>query len=610
MLDRLKNFRNKIKTSRQNKSRTGGKNPQDVKERIQQQQQKIKALKQVSRPPLSFPVTSLVIQRSGTRLFKAASASLQGFPQDNDSQITFQPRLGGRHDSLFSVLDGHNGATASTSLKGLIESKFAGLKMTNENITKAFLWFDQQYNGKTMFRDGTTCCMIYAQPWNALTDERVVNLERFLQAYEPGVEQLLRDDNSPIDQAPQNKNRIRVIDPQAGFPDDFVLKLLSVNIGNSKAMLIRPNGNWIAITEDHTCNNRKERNRILKAGGVIVEGKINGRHPVTRSIGDKMFKKLEGVPLLDQMVVPLPDFEEHIMLPGDLLLLSCNGLFQGKNMDFSTVAGLVADSVKARGKDFDPAGVLRDLFEVSIEQGSRDNHSAVLLHFSNGLQFVQAPLLETELVPGPLPKMHGIDKEAATAPRFRYVKSYVADLMRNGYTLDDVYDYHKAHKDLNLLDNETMLRPIIFKGDIAKQIEAEEEQKLEQMIDDEYVTHDSKFQYEEPNGDDDNNNNETNFSNDNPRDTLANKQAEMAERALRASAQNNKQKQEPWMADLEYKFQPDPGSRDNKLQRQEYDLTFKMFQKDAPSLTEYPPQAPKTRSFFQQLRDSFGGTKH
>eukprot|EP00461_Guttulinopsis_vulgaris_P010357 UN10432 len=54
------------------------------------------------------------------------------------------------------------------------------------------------------------------------------------------------------------------------------------------------------------------------------------------------------------------------------------------------------------------------------------------------------------MIPGPLPKMTGIDKESATAPRFRYVKSYVGDLMRNGYTLDDVHEYHQAHKDFEI----------------------------------------------------------------------------------------------------------------------------------------------------------------
>jgi serine/threonine protein phosphatase PrpC len=597
MFDRIKNLKAKIQTSRQTKA-----DPQQYKKHVQEKQKKAQSLKQQERPALSFPVTNLFIQRSGTRLFKAASVSLQGFPQEQDSQSTFQPRLGGRHDFLFSVLDGHNGATASTSLKGLIESKFAGLKMTNENIMKAFLWFDQQYNSKTMFRDGTTCSMVYGQPWNALTDERVVNLERFLEAYEPGVEQLLRDELDPNASAELKKDRIRVIDPDAGFPDDFVLRLLSVNIGNSKAMLIRPNGNWIAITEDHTCNNRKERNRILKAGGVIVEGKINGRHPVTRSIGDKLFKKLEGVPLLDQMIVPLPDFEEHIMLPGDLLLISCNGLFQGKNMDFSTVAALVADSVKAQGKDFDPAGVLRDLFEVSLEQGSRDNHTATLLHFSNGLKFVQPPLVENELVPGPLPKMQGIDKESSSAPRFRYVKAYVADLMRNGYTLDDVHDYHKAHRDLEFSVDQYAIRPIIFKGDIGKQIQEEEQQNADKYNDDEeYMTHDSKFQYEQAD-----NSNAPSHQGPDPRQTLSNNlQSDSAEQAIRS---HNNKTNEPWMEDLRYSFQPDPGSKDNKLQRSTYDI-------DIPnpfsrSQTPDAQQSTQTRSFFQQLQDSFIGRRH
>jgi hypothetical protein len=273
-------------------------------------------------------------------------------------------------------------------------------------------------------------------------------------------------------------------------------------------------------------------------------------------------------------------------------------------MDFSTIAGLVADSVRSRGREFDPAGVLRDIFEVSIEQGSRDNHSAILMQFANGLNFITPPVLDSELIPGPLPKMEGIDKEASSSPRFRYVKSYVADLMRSGYTLDDVYDYHKARRDLEQLHDQETIRPIIFKGDLAKQIQDEEEKKIAQGTMDDYVDNDSKFQY------DDSSDGESD-----PRRTLAQKQQQEAEDLLRSQNQFSMPLEEAAVKANEYKFIQDPNSKDNKVQRAQYDLfpaakDFEFFKHKAPTLTEYPPESPQTRSFFQQLRDSVVGRRH
>lgn len=59
---------------------------------------------------------------------------------------------------------------------------------------------------------------------------------------------------------------------------------------------------------------------------------------------------------------------------------------------------------------------------------------------------------------------------------------------------------------------------------------------------------------------------------------------------------------------MQYKFQPDPGSRDNKAQRQSYDLNLFGSGRSEPNQNDggIDTSSPaKPRSFFQQLRDGF-----
>ncbi len=46
----------------------------------------------------------------------------------------------------------------------------------------------------------------------------------------------------------------------------------------------------VIISGDHTENNNEDEQRVRKAGGFFVNGKVNGLIPFTRSIGDFYLK--------------------------------------------------------------------------------------------------------------------------------------------------------------------------------------------------------------------------------------------------------------------------------------------------------------------------------
>ena len=45
------------------------------------------------------------------------------------------------------------------------------------------------------------------------------------------------------------------------------------------------------MSKDHKPDDEKERDRIIKAGGYISDGRINGNLNLSRAIGDLEYKK-------------------------------------------------------------------------------------------------------------------------------------------------------------------------------------------------------------------------------------------------------------------------------------------------------------------------------
>ena len=45
------------------------------------------------------------------------------------------------------------------------------------------------------------------------------------------------------------------------------------------------------MSADHKPNNEEELKRIKKAGGVVIEGRINGNLNLSRTLGDFEYKK-------------------------------------------------------------------------------------------------------------------------------------------------------------------------------------------------------------------------------------------------------------------------------------------------------------------------------
>ncbi len=67
-------------------------------------------------------------------------------------------------------------------------------------------------------------------------------------------------------------------------------ELYVANAGDSRSVLCT-NGKSREMSKDHKPDDDKERERVIKAGGYVSDGRINGNLNLSRAIGDFDYKK-------------------------------------------------------------------------------------------------------------------------------------------------------------------------------------------------------------------------------------------------------------------------------------------------------------------------------
>jgi serine/threonine protein phosphatase PrpC len=102
--------------------------------------------------------------------------------------------------------------------------------------------------------------------------------------------------------------------------------LLCANAGDSRAVLCR-GGVAFALSEDHKPTDAGEKARIDRAGGFVLNGRVNGVLSLSRAIGDVSFKQRDVAPEL-QAVTPCPDvLEVQMQLDDEFVVQACDGIW-------------------------------------------------------------------------------------------------------------------------------------------------------------------------------------------------------------------------------------------------------------------------------------------
>jgi len=105
-------------------------------------------------------------------------------------------------------------------------------------------------------------------------------------------------------------------------------ELYVANAGDSRCILYS-DGKAIAMSEDHKPDLDQEKDRIQKAGGYIVDGRINGNLNLSRAIGDLEYKKDTDRKVHEQLIIAVPELKQRTLTSSDnMILLGCDGIWE------------------------------------------------------------------------------------------------------------------------------------------------------------------------------------------------------------------------------------------------------------------------------------------
>lgn len=324
---------------------------------------------------LSQPISNELYQRHGNKSYKVGTSEIQGFRMNMEDEHTVDLDLAGKGIAYFGVYDGHAGKRASEFLAAEMSKRVGALDDPTDDqqlidcVKKADADFLLREDERG---DGSTCCFTVVKP----------------------VKKNGKD----------------------------AWEVIAVNVGDSRAMIIRADdGKCEALTEDHKPEDTLEAKRIDDAGGHVQMNRVDGQLAMSRAIGDYQYKKDPTRQSEEQKVIPVPEIQRGIAYENDLLLVCCDGIVEA--MENEDASACCYESVFGSGedpKDVDLSKVCSKLFKLSLQKGSKDNHSALLIHFTDGTSYAQ----DDEFVAGPF-HPHQNDKQ--------YVKAYLADAKKHGY---------------------------------------------------------------------------------------------------------------------------------------------------------------------------------
>ncbi|UXI18619.1 thioredoxin-like protein 1 [Sarcoptes scabiei] len=103
------------------------------------------------------------------------------------------------------------------------------------------------------------------------------------------------------------------------------------NVGDSRCIICRDRKPK-QLSKDHNPDLIEERERIEKAGGIVVNGRINKAINVSRSLGDHWYKRNLKLNQKQQMIIAWPHINvEKIQQEDEFFVLICDGIWNSIN---------------------------------------------------------------------------------------------------------------------------------------------------------------------------------------------------------------------------------------------------------------------------------------
>ncbi|KAJ6238412.1 leucine-rich repeat-containing protein [Anaeramoeba flamelloides] len=271
--------------------------------------------------------------------FKIGYSEMQGLRQDQEDSIAIHPMIK-KNIHYFAVFDGHGGSDVSN---------YAADKL-----------------GELLI--------------NEINDK--IDNEEQLETDTLNVTQLTQICDTLFKEFNQTLNQSRL--DLAGSTAVMVLiiknKLYSINLGDSRAILIDNKGKAIQITDDHKPTNRDELLRIkFLRGTVSNNGRINGGLAVSRGFGDRDFQPwISAKPVIKCFDLAKEDRK--------YLVLACDGVWDV--LSSQDVADIVMENA-----NLNVAKIATKIKSNAYSKESTDNISVIVIDL---LPNIDMNIMETQ----------------------------------------------------------------------------------------------------------------------------------------------------------------------------------------------------------------------
>jgi len=201
--------------------------------------------------------------------------------------------------------------------------------------------------------------------------------------------------------------------------------LINANIGDSRTVLAQkqPDNTYktIPCTFDHKPTNEMERRRIEAAGGSVQLARVDGQLALSRAFGDRMLKHPMTLSPELRKVTSNPEIINEEASKDDFLFLACDGIYEGDVFSRETVIKFIVEKLSETD---DLAIICAQVLDECLKRGSRDNMSAMILQFVDGISYNREG---TEYVPGPF---HAEDGDT------KFQEAYKKDALEAGFSLE------------------------------------------------------------------------------------------------------------------------------------------------------------------------------
>ena len=141
--------------------------------------------------------------------------------------------------------------------------------------------------------------------------------------------------------------------------------LYCINIGDSRCILIRTN-EYKRLSYDDRANDNNEYDRIIKEGGIVIDGRVNGQLMLSRAFGDWELKQygVSNEPHVNKIEIKNDDL---------FIVMASDGVWDV--LDDSEVYKMSLLAINS--KDF-----CNNIIKSAIERGSLDNISCFVIQLN------------------------------------------------------------------------------------------------------------------------------------------------------------------------------------------------------------------------------------